>query len=69
MEDKRMNQNKWMQKRRIVWIAAIVCCIAMVAAGSVVTKDVPDYCIVKGNPARIYGKVDERGNIIEKIRG
>ncbi len=37
---------------------------AMVAAGSVVTKDVPDYCLVKGIPAEICGKVDERGNII-----
>ena len=26
---------------------------AMVAAGSVVTKDVPDYAVVAGNPARV----------------
>lgn len=38
---------------------------AMVAAGSVVTKDVPAYCIVKGNPAVICGKIDEKGNIIK----
>lgn len=37
---------------------------AMVAAGSVVTKDVPDYCLVKGIPAVICGKVDEKGNIV-----
>lgn len=29
---------------------------AVVAAHSVVTKDVPDYCIVAGNPARIIKK-------------
>ena len=28
---------------------------SLVAAGSVVTKDVPDYAIVKGNPAKIVG--------------
>ncbi len=37
---------------------------AMVAAGAVVTEDVPDYCLVKGVPARVCGKVDERGNLL-----
>lgn len=41
---------------------------AMVAAGSVVTKDVPDYCLVKGVPAVIFAKVDEYGNIVERLK-
>ena len=32
---------------------------ALVAAGSVVTKDVPPYAIVAGNPARIIGYVND----------
>ena len=40
---------------------------AMVAAGAVVTKDVPPYALVAGVPARIIGKVDEQGNIISKL--
>lgn len=36
---------------------------AMVAAGAVVTKDVPDYALVAGIPAKVIGKVDEYGNI------
>ncbi len=32
---------------------------ALVAAGSVVTKDVPDYAIVAGVPAKIIGKTEE----------
>ena len=29
-----MSQMKWKQRRQIAWIAAIVCCVAMAAAGS-----------------------------------
>lgn len=32
---------------------------AMIAAGAVVTKDVPDYAVVMGNPAVIKGYVDK----------
>ncbi len=35
---------------------------AMVGAGSVVTKDVPDYALVVGNPARQIGWVCKCGN-------
>jgi acetyltransferase-like isoleucine patch superfamily enzyme len=34
----------------------------MVGAGSVVTKDVPPFTMVAGNPSRVIGRVDEAGN-------
>lgn len=35
----------------------------LIGAGSVVTKDVPPYALMVGNPARQVGTVDEYGNI------
>ena len=40
---------------------------SMTGIGSVITKDVPDYGLVYGNPARLHGFVDEHGNKLEKI--
>jgi UDP-2-acetamido-3-amino-2,3-dideoxy-glucuronate N-acetyltransferase len=37
----------------------------MVGAGSVVTKDVPDFALVVGNPARIIGWYSEAGEKME----
>ena len=37
---------------------------AMIAAGAVVTKDVQPYTLVAGIPAKVIGKVDEKGNIL-----
>ena len=37
---------------------------AMVAAGSVVTKDVAPYSLVMGNPAKHYSFIDKMGNKI-----
>jgi len=50
--------------------ATIVCGVTlgeycMVAAGSVVTKDVEPYSLVIGNPAKHYSYVDIMGNKIE----
>lgn len=37
---------------------------AIIAAGAVVTKDVPAYVLVAGVPAKIVGRVDKEGNIL-----
>lgn len=36
---------------------------AMIGAGSVVTKDVPAFALVYGNPAKQYARIDKKGHI------
>lgn len=52
--------------------ATIVCGVvigeyAMIAAGSVVTKNVQPYSLVMGNPARMISKIDIQGNRVEEV--
>ena len=47
--------------------ATIVCGVtigeyALIGAGAVVTKDVPPFSLVAGNPGKIIGEVDKNGN-------
>jgi len=51
--------------------ATIVCGVtigryALIGAGSVVTKDIPDYALVFGNPAEQHGWVSKMGNKLDK---
>lgn len=42
---------------------------SLVAAGALVTKNVPDFALVAGSPARIVGWVDEDGDKLRLIDG
>lgn len=42
---------------------------AMTGIGSVITRDVPDYALVYGNPAKIRGWVDEKGQKLKPGTG
>lgn len=48
-----VGDNTWIGTRAIVLPACKIGKCAIIGAGSVVTKDVPDYAIVGGNPAKV----------------
>ncbi len=50
--------------------ATIVCGVtigeySLIGSGAVITKDVPAFALVVGNPGRIIGAVDKKGNRID----
>ena len=50
--------------------ATIICGVtvgeyALIGSGAVVTKDIPPYSLVVGNPGRIVSRVDKRGNKVD----
>ena len=50
--------------------ATIICGVtigkyALIGSGTVVTKDVPDFSLVVGNPGRVVGLVDKKGSRVK----
>tara|TARA_B100000519_G_scaffold76747_1_gene66217 strand:+ start:1477 stop:1995 length:519 start_codon:yes stop_codon:yes gene_type:complete len=41
---------------------------ALIGSGAVVTKDVPPYSLVVGNPGKVIGKVNKKGLRVDKIK-
>jgi len=49
--------------------ATVICGVtigeyALIGAGAVVTKDIPDYALIVGNPGKQIGRVDKEGNMV-----
>ena len=53
----------------VILPGVIIGSFAMIGAGSVVTKNVPDHALVYGNPARICGHICFCGNRLENKDG
>lgn len=72
-EDKDWNADKIIVKKgafigagSIILPGIVIGQFAMIGSGSVVTKDVPDYGLVYGNPAKLEGYVDKSGKKVKK---
>jgi acetyltransferase-like isoleucine patch superfamily enzyme len=54
----RIEDNVWIGANAVITAGVTIGKHSVVGAGSVVTKDVPGYCVAVGNPARIIKKYD-----------
>ena len=67
IKHKHGNKQIWIKKSASIGANATIICgvtvgkYAVIGAGSVVTKDVPPYALVYGNPARVHGTVNAAG--------
>ena len=53
-----INDDVWIGANAVILPGVTIGKHAVIAAGAVVTKDVPDYCIVGGVPAKIIKKIE-----------
>ena len=58
--DVTIGDNVWIGDKATILPGVTIGDGVVVAANSVVTKDVPAYCVVAGNPAKIVKQVNEK---------
>ncbi len=63
-----IKKGAWISSGSIVLGGVIIGENAVIGAGSVVTKNVPNNAIVAGNPARIIKYIDRNLSLFEKIK-
>ncbi len=65
VSETRINKGASIGAGSIILPGIVIGEFAMVGSGSVVTKDVPDYGLVYGNPAKLAGYVDKTGKKVK----
>ncbi len=54
-----ISDDVWIGANAVITAGVKIGTHCIVGGGAVVTKDVPDYCIVSGNPAKIIKRIDD----------
>lgn len=64
----RISDNVWIGANCVVIPGISIGRHSVIGAGSVVTRDIPDYCVAVGNPARVVKKYNHDNGVWEKIK-
>lgn len=62
-----IKDNVWIGANCVITAGVTIGKHVVVGAGSVVTKDIPDYCVCVGNPARVVKKYNFETKTWEKV--
>lgn len=62
-----VSDDVWIGANAVITAGVHIGTHCIVGGGAVVTKDVPDYCIVSGNPAKIIKRLEKSENIRDFI--
>ena len=63
----KISENVWIGANAVITAGVNIGRHSIIGAGSVVTKDVPEYCVAVGNPARVIKKYNSDTGVWEKI--
>ena len=61
-----IKDDAWVATRAMVLKNVTIGKGAIVASGAVVTKDVPDYCVVGGVPAKVIRRLDQKKEEVQE---
>jgi acetyltransferase-like isoleucine patch superfamily enzyme len=59
--------NIWIGANAVITAGVKIGKHCVIGAGSVVTKDIPDYCVVVGNPAKVVKKYNPNTDVWERV--
>jgi acetyltransferase-like isoleucine patch superfamily enzyme len=62
-----IKDNVWIGANCVITAGVTIGKHSVIGAGSVVTKDIPDYCVAVGNPARVIKKYNFQSQVWEKV--
>ncbi|MGQ7853185.1 acyltransferase [Pedobacter sp. WC2501] len=63
----KIGEGSWIAANAVITAGVTIGAHVVIAAGAVVTKDVPDFCVAAGNPAKVIKRYDPKTELWSRI--